>query len=280
MTIGKFFVVATPIGNQQDMTYRAVQVLDQADLILAEDTRRTGQLLSHYEIKTPMQSYHAFNEAKKIDTVLQLLAQGQQIALVSDAGTPLISDPGQRLVRALHDAQMSVEAIPGPCAAIAALSVSGLSTEDFRFLGFLPSTAASRRQLLQNLCEYPKTMVFYEAPHRMLATLQVLCDVMGETREVTIAKELTKTYQAVHLSTLRQSMLWLTDDPKRCQGEFVIVLSGCPSSEQTTELETLLQELLRELPLKQAVSIASRVTGVRRNEVYQQALALTKTESQ
>jgi 16S rRNA (cytidine1402-2'-O)-methyltransferase len=276
---GTLYIVATPIGNLQDMTLRGIAVLKQVDRIAAEDTRHARILLDHFDIKKPLLALHQFNEQKQSQAVLEALHQGESIALISDAGTPLISDPGFELVRDAKKAGVTVIPIPGPCALIAAISASGLPVHTFAFEGFLPPKAEARRKRLQTFLQESRTLVFYEAPHRLQASLEAMQEVFGGDREATIARELTKMHEEIitaPLGALVQRFVAASTVPR---GEVVIVLAGNTtpvSPSQQGAAEQVLEILLAELPLKQAVSLASRITGERRNLLYEMAIKHTK----
>lgn len=272
---GSLFVVATPIGNLQDITLRALEVLKTVDLIAAEDTRHTQRLLQHFTIKKPLISLHEYNETQKIKHILTLLTEGKQIALVTDAGTPLISDPGFHLVAALQAAHIKIVPIPGACAAICALSVSGLPTDRFTFEGFLPAKKSAVLEKLKLLTAEPRTIIFYEAPHRIEKTLALLIEVFGSERDACLARELTKIFETVHKNNLGNLFHWLKEHGEQCQGEFVILLAGAKENqapEKEHQLNDLLSTLLSELPLKQAVELATKITGQKKNKIYQMAL--------
>ncbi|MDG9670686.1 16S rRNA (cytidine(1402)-2'-O)-methyltransferase [Hahella sp. CR1] len=274
---GVLYIVATPIGNLDDMTPRAIAILKSVDLIAAEDTRHSGKLLSHFGVDAPMTSLHQFNEEAKTERLLSELAAGKSIALISDAGTPLISDPGFPLVRATREAGFAVTPVPGACALVAALSASGMPSERFVFEGFLPAKGSGRRGRLQELADEPRTMVFYESPHRILAMMEDLEAVMGAAREVVIARELTKTFETIKAGCVQEVKVWMLADGNQQRGEFVVLVKG-GRKEQGDSVEIkvsqLLQALLKELPVKKAAALASSLTGVGKNELYQQALAL------
>lgn len=271
---GCLFIVATPIGNLADMTWRAVEVLKTVDLIAAEDTRHSQYLLTHYGIKTPLISVHEHNEEQRIAELLPQLQAGKQIAFITDAGTPLISDPGGRLVQALHQADIRVSPIPGPCAAISALAVSGLPSQHFIFEGFLPAKQTARVHRLTELANETRTLIFYEAPHRIADLLADLIAVYGGERLATLAREMTKTFETIRQAELAVLQQWLQADPNQRKGEFVLVVQGAKPtlSSSDQELQRILGILLAELPLKQAVALATHITGAKRNHVYQLAL--------
>ncbi len=274
---GHLYLVATPIGNLADITLRALEILKSVDLIAAEDTRHSQFLLSHYEIKTNLLSLHEHNESQRVHQLLEHLKAGKNIALISDAGTPLISDPGYRLVAAAHEANIKVLPIPGACAAIAALVASGLSTEQFSFIGFLPSRGEARRKELLKLKLEPRTLVFYESTHRIVNLIELLIEVMGPDRIVTIARELTKKFETIHRARVAELGVWLMQDAMQQKGEFVVVVEGAasaPLDEKTQECQRVLGILLSELSLKQAVALTVQLTGHGRKLVYQLALEM------
>lgn len=268
------YVVATPLGNLGDLSPRAAQTLASVAMIAAEDTRHSRPLLDHYGIRTPLQALHEHNEAAQAARVIERLLQGEDVALISDAGTPAISDPGQRLVAAAHAAGISVVPLPGPCAAVAALSASGLPSARFAFEGFLPAKAAARREALSALKDEPRTLIFYEAPHRLLALLDDVADIFGD-RPLALAKELTKLHEAVIRGDAVGIKAWLLAEPGRERGEFALVVQGALAPVAPAEdIDALLGRLLAVLPLKQAVTAAVAVSGAPRNRVYRAALAL------
>lgn len=267
------YIVATPIGNLKDISLRALDILKSVDLIAAEDTRHSARLLDFYGIKTPLISLHEHNEQQRIAELLPQLQAGKQIALISDAGTPLISDPGAKLVQALREAKISVIPIPGACAAISALTVSGLPAGQFVFEGFLPTKGAERQKRLTELASESRTLIFYEAPHRIIEFIAQLIETCGGERLATVARELTKTFETIHHDTLAGLHQWLLDDPMQRKGEFVVVLAGAPAvPRDDQELQRILRILLAELPLKQSVALATTITGAKRNHVYNLAL--------
>ena len=271
---GSLFVVATPIGNLADITYRAVETLRSVDLIAVEDTRHSRKLLQNYAISTPVVAYHDHNEADRSAQLLERLLLGEDIAIISDAGTPLVSDPGYRLVRAAHDKGVSVVPVPGCCAAIAGLSASGLATDRFTFEGFLPRTGSARRKRLEQLRGESRTLVFYESAHRIKEMLDDLVDVVGPDRNATLARELTKQYETIRTASLSviRDMVVVESDQKK--GEFVVLVGGCDhhGREIVLDVVDVLKPLMVALPLKQAVALATQITGQKKNEVY--ALAL------
>lgn len=271
------YVVATPIGNLADISLRALEVLRAAGAIAAEDTRVTRRLLDHYGIRARLIAVHEHNEQRAAGEVLALLAGGAAVALVSDAGTPGISDPGARLVTAARAAGYTVQALPGANAAVAALSVSGFLAPHFLFYGFLPARAAARREALSALAPLPYTLVFYEAPHRVAACVDDLLTVLGPQRRVLLARELTKLFEETHTCTLAEAASWLAANPHRSQGEFVLVVEGAHASDSAAaDADKTLAALLEELPLKQAVALAAKITGAARNALYERALEMKR----
>ena len=274
---GCLYVVATPIGNLGDMGQRAIDVLSGADLIAAEDTRHSGRLLRHLGIQRPMLALHEHNERKRVDVVLERLGEGQQVALISDAGTPLISDPGYPLVRACHAAGYRVSPIPGPSALTAALSVAGLATDRFLFQGFLPRKGPARQALLEGCAGETATQVFYESSHRIVDTLAAMCRVFGNDRELALCRELSKLHEAVCLGPLGIQLARVKADANQRKGEFVLVLAGAPAARVAAgdRLDEALKVLLDEgLPVSQAAAIAGRLAGVGKNQAYRRALEL------
>lgn len=274
------YVVATPLGNLADLSPRAAQTLSAVAVIAAEDTRHSRPLLNHYGIRTPLLALHEHNEAAQATRLIERLRQGEDVALISDAGTPAISDPGQRLVAAAHAAGVSVVPMPGPCAAVAALCASGLPSARFAFEGFLPARAAARRAALSALVQEPRTLIFYEAPHRLLALLDDVATVFGD-RPTALAKELTKVHEAVINGDAASLKAWLLAEPGRERGEFVLIVQGAPQQAPASDdIDALLGRLLAVLPLKQAVTAAVAVTDAPRNRVYRRALALQAAPAQ
>lgn len=277
-TDATLYVVATPIGNLNDLSPRAQSTLGQVDWIAAEDTRNTGHLLRHLGIEKPLLSYHAHNERNASHLLLQKLQGGESIALVSDAGTPGISDPGAQVVAAALAAGIPVVPIPGPSAVVTLLSAAGFPPGPFLFYGFLPVKTGLRQRVLTTLNAQPWTLVFYEAPHRIQATLQALRDTLGGDRRVCIGRELTKLFETVHCSTLAQAIDWLACDPYHQKGEFVLAVEAAPPSppEETTQHDRLLRALLQQVSVGDAVRIAMQATGAGRNALYQRALWLAQ----
>ncbi|HET6726236.1 MAG TPA: 16S rRNA (cytidine(1402)-2'-O)-methyltransferase [Gammaproteobacteria bacterium] len=263
------YVVATPIGNLGDFSPRAREVLAAVDLIAAEDTRHSGKLLAHFGITAPRVSLHEHNERERSGELVERLKRGESVAIISDAGTPLISDPGLLLVRAVRSAGVPVYTVPGPCAFIAALSVSGLATDRFAFEGFLPSRPGARRQRLSDLANEERTLIFYESPHRIIAALDDMIAAFGADREGCIARELTKLYETVATGPLETLKAQAETESR---GEWVIIVAGS-APQPAADVERTLEILTAELPLKQAARLAARLTGAPRNEVYQLALS-------
>ncbi len=274
---GVLYVVATPIGNLQDLSPRALQVLRDVALIAAEDTRHSKKLLTHFGIATPLLSLHEHNERDVTGSILHKLNSGLDIALVSDAGTPLISDPGFHLVRAARQAGIRVAPVPGPAALVAALSVAGLPTDHFCFEGFLSSRQAARRQRLQALADHRATLVFYESSHRILASVADMADIFGHDREATLARELTKTFETILSGSLASLLAQLQADSQQQRGEFVVMVHGATPREDAVvdaAAEHVLSVLLSELPLKQAAALAAKITGLSKNVLYERGLQL------
>jgi 16S rRNA (cytidine1402-2'-O)-methyltransferase len=273
-------VVATPIGNLGDLSSRAREVLAAADLIAAEDTRRTGQLLNAIGVRAPLVSLHDYNEEARLEPLLQQLLAGKVIALVSDAGTPLLSDPGFGLVRAAAAAGVEVRAVPGASAITAALSIAGLATDRFAFEGFLPSRAGERRALLARLAAEPRTLVFFEAPHRIAAALADLAGSFGDQRAAVVTRELTKMHESVYRGTLQQLSVMAREDADLARGEITVVVAGA-APERTAGVDSALlsralQLLLQELPPARAAAIAAQLAGTTRSEAYELALKLRR----
>ncbi|HEY5718000.1 MAG TPA: 16S rRNA (cytidine(1402)-2'-O)-methyltransferase [Motiliproteus sp.] len=277
MSEAALYIVATPIGNLGDLSARALEVLRSVQLIAAEDTRHSARLMQHFGIGTPMWALHDHNERAQADRIVQRLQGGENIALISDAGTPLISDPGYHLVRRVREAGCRVIPVPGACAMVAALCASGVATDRFRFEGFLPAKAQARQQRLEALLQETATMVFYESPHRIMESLAALQQVFGEARYVVLARELTKTFETIHGDQLAALIPWIEADPNRQRGEFVLVVQGAeppPDDEMNPEALRVLTLLLDELSVKQAAALASKITGIKKKLLYQEALRL------
>ncbi|MGE5626338.1 MAG: 16S rRNA (cytidine(1402)-2'-O)-methyltransferase [Bacillota bacterium] len=273
---GVLYVVATPIGNLDDLSPRARRVLSEVHAVAAEDTRHSGALLKHFGIHTPLLSLHDHNEAERAGQLIPRLLAGDSIALVSDAGTPLISDPGFDLVRAARRAGVTVTPIPGASALVAALSVSGLPTDRFVFEGFLPAKASARRERLTALAGETRTLVFYESVHRLKESLEDMAAIFGAERSAVLARELTKLHEGVREAGLSALARWAATDPNAGKGEVVVVVSGAPGSGASdVEADRVLRFLLEELPVKQAASLAAAITGLNKNPLYQRALELS-----
>lgn len=274
---GILYIVATPIGNLGDMTQRAIDVLREVDLVAAEDTRHSQNLLTHFGINQRLVSCHEHNEEKQVARFLDLLEKGQSIALLSDAGTPLVSDPGYRIVRAAAEQGYRVVPLPGACAAIAALSVSGLATDRFLFAGFPSSKPAACKKQFEALAGESATLIFYESPRRLLATLEIALAVFGPDRPVVIARELTKVHESVARGRLQEVLATVQEDSNWERGEIVLLFAGHaevggPDSDREEQIRKVLKPLLQELPLKQAVGLTVKITGARKNEVYELAI--------
>jgi 16S rRNA (cytidine1402-2'-O)-methyltransferase len=272
---GVLYIVATPLGNLSDMSQRAIDTLQRVDLIAAEDTRHSKKLLVHFGIEKPMIAFHEHNERDRASEILTQLQAGRQIALISDAGTPLISDPGYHLVRQLHEAGIRVVPIPGPSAVITALCAAGLATDRFCFEGFLPSKPGARERYLAELARETRTLVFYETPHRLLETLRTMLSVFGPVRRMTLARELTKTFETIHQDTIAQIVSWVEANPEQQKGESVLIVEG--ATQQTSDRfevdsDKLLLTLLSCMSVKDAAHHAAQLTGQSKNELYQRAL--------
>ena len=276
------YVVATPLGNLRDITLRALDILASVDVIAAEDTRVTSKLLARHRIATRMLSLHAHNERRRAAEIVSLLGSGKSVALVSDAGTPAVSDPGAVLVRAVAQAGYVVVPVPGPSAVIAALSASGIAAPQWLFCGFLPAAATARRAALTRVSDYPGALVFYEAPHRIAATLDALVAVLGPERGLVVARELTKRFETIHRCRLGEGPAWLAADTDRARGEFVLIVDAPGATIQAGDdadaHDRMLSTLLAELPVAQAVRLAVKLTGAPRNRLYERALKLSKDD--
>ena len=274
---GILYIVATPIGNLQDITQRALDTFAQVDLIAAEDTRHSGLLLSHYGIKKPFFALHDHNEQEKAHILVDKLKQGSNIALISDAGTPLISDPGFHLVRQCREAGIRVVPLPGACAAITALCASGIASDRFCFEGFLPAKSKARKDKLENIAEEDRTLIFYESTHRILDTLEDMQSVLGEDRYIVLAREITKTWETITGNTIKNLREWLLEDPNRTKGEMVLIVEGKPKSDNNDEISPqavkALELIAEELPLKKAAAIVAELYGYKKNALYQFGLA-------
>ncbi|MBU6995279.1 16S rRNA (cytidine(1402)-2'-O)-methyltransferase [Ferrovum myxofaciens] len=276
---GTLYVVATPIGNLGDLTLRAIEVLRKVDLIAAEDTRTSRPLLDHFGIMAPLISLHQHNEREKAQLLIRKLQEGHSVALISDAGTPAISDPGARVVDEVLNAGGKVVPIPGVSAVTTLLSVAGMTCPQFYFHGFLPAKKGERQRQIQSLGNLDAVVVFYEAPHRILATLTVLAQEWGGARRVTLGRELTKRFETLHRSTLEEAVLWVQADPNQQRGEFVLAIEPAPVVVQAATAlepsqERWLAVLLTRLPVKEAVQLMGEATGLPRNQLYAEALRL------
>jgi len=276
MSEAVLYIVATPIGNLEDLTPRAQDVLQSVAIIAAEDTRHSARLMAHFNIKTPMISVHEHNERQRIDKIVELLSSGQSVALISDAGTPLISDPGFVIVRAVRDAGFKVSPVPGCCAFVAALSAAGLPSDRFIFEGFLPAKSGARQQVLEQFAEESRTVLFYESTHRIEDSVADMLQVFGEERFVVVARELTKTFETIHGAPVGELLEWLRADHNQRKGEFVVLVKGVESAARSdgldAEAERVLDILLSELSVKQASALAAQITGVKKKQLYQAAL--------
>lgn len=273
---GQLFIVATPIGNLADFSARAIEVLKSVDVIAAEDTRHSKYLLQHYAIQTSTISLHEHNEQQRSDALCQRLLAGESVALISDAGTPLISDPGYRLVTTVRDAGIRVIPVPGCCALITALSASGLASDRFSFEGFLPAKSSARKQVMESLKSDARTLIFYESPRRLLAALEDAVLIFGEQRQACLARELTKLHETIETRALVDLIDWVKADDNQQRGECVLLIEGSQNeaTADEQELSRLLKILLTELPVKKAAAIVANITGGSKNEAYQLALKL------
>ena len=270
------YIVATPIGNLDDITLRAIDTLKRVDLIAAEDTRHSGLLLQHLGIKAKLFSLHDHNEQEKAHVLIEKLQSGLSIALVSDAGTPLINDPGYHLVKACRENDIKVVPIPGACAAIAALSVAGLPSDKFIYEGFLPAKSKARQDSLVSLITEPRTMIFYESTHRLLETLKDMQTIFGADKQIVLAKELTKTWETIVSFPVNELIDWLNQDASRQKGEFVLIVAGYTESNKDIDPKAIntLKLLQKELPLKKAAAITAEIYGLKKNQLYQIGLNL------
>lgn len=270
------YIVATPIGNLDDITLRAINTLKSVDLIAAEDTRHSGLLLQHLGIKAKLFALHDHNEQEKAHVLIEKLKSGLSIALISDAGTPLINDPGYHLVKACRENNINVVPIPGACAAIAALSVAGLPSDKFCYEGFLPAKTKARQDYLTTLCEESRTMIFYESTHRLLDTLKDMQTVWGSDKHIVLAKELTKTWETIVSYPVNELIRWLQEDSTRQKGEFVLIVEGHSKTDNAIDAKvmTTLKLLVKELPLKKAAAITAEMYELKKNQLYQIGLSL------
>lgn len=270
------YVVATPIGNVGDISLRALHILSLVDAVACEDTRNTGHLLTRYGLSKKLIAAHQHNEREVAETLIRRLQAGERIALVSDAGTPAVSDPGARIVDAVRNAGLRVAPLPGASAAVTALSASGLLNDQFYFVGFLPAKSKQRATFLFNLKSVAATMVFYEAPHRIVETVEALTTTFESTRQVVFARELTKMFEEIHRCTLAEAHAWITTGANRQKGEFVVLLEGAPAAGDQDEIEAerILKILLQECSVKQAATLAAQITGQKKNALYDRALQM------
>ena len=279
MKKGALYIVATPIGNLNDISFRAVDILKQVDCIAAEDTRHSIRLLKHLNFEKPLIPLHEHNEREESVKLLKRIEAGESIAIISDAGTPLISDPGYHIVRLAHQNNIPVIPIPGPAALITALSASGLPTDRFSFEGFLPAKEVAKQKALELLAKEERTLIFYEAPHRVLETLQTMALVFGMDREATVARELTKTFESIKWGKLSEILEWINAHSDNQRGEFVIMVAGFKKQSEamlSPETEKLLKILLSELSVKQAAGLAAKITGISRSVLYEYCINLNK----
>lgn len=275
--MSELYVVATPIGNLSDISARAIEALKQVDLIACEDTRHSARLLNHLNIQKPLLSYHDHNETEQTRNLIGKLQAGQSIALISDAGTPLISDPGYQLVRQAHENNITVVPLPGPCALITALSASGLPSDRFTFEGFLPAKQQARLECLEKLKTEARTLIFYESTHRITASLEDMVKVFGSDRRAVVARELTKAFETLRGDELGNLSAWVKEDANQRKGEVVLLVRGAEAQDQDevrVEAEKILAILLEELPVKQAAQLAAKITGGKKNALYQMALEM------
>ena len=274
---GKLYIVATPIGNLSDISIRAVDILKNVDLVLAEDTRHSKKLFSHYEIDTPLKEFHEHNEKDKTEKVINEINAGQSIAMISDAGTPLISDPGYHLVSKAKKAGLNVVPVPGPSALIAAISSSGVASSSFTFFGFLPSKPVARLKLLQSKANLDETIVFYESPKRILSTLKDMLEVFGKSREVCLAKEITKSFETILTDKLPILIEYLESDSAHQKGEFVVLVSPADKIDRVeadSQLDKLLPILCAEMGASKAAKLAAKITGIDKKHCYKRASSL------
>ncbi|UYZ70655.1 16S rRNA (cytidine(1402)-2'-O)-methyltransferase [Moraxella bovis] len=273
---GILYIVATPIGNLNDMTARAIDTLKSVNVIACEDTRTSGKLLSFFNISTPTTAYHEHNADTQTARLIERLQSGQSVALISDAGTPLISDPGYRLVKACHDESITVVPIVGACAVIGALSVAGLPSDKFSFVGFLPAKQHGRIETLKAYQAHTETLIFYEAPHRITDCLSDMADVFGGEREATLCREISKTFETIKKLPLADLLEFVKNDSNQQRGEIVLVVAGNTQKEQKADYDDWLLAIAKELPPKKASAIVADVLGIKKSEVYDRLLILTQ----
>ena len=275
MSVPALYIVPTPIGNRLDMVPRAVDILQSVSLIAAEDMRHSKPLLEHFNIETPLLAYHDHSDERVVDNIMRRLQAGESVALISDAGTPLVSDPGYRIVDAAHTAGIAVIPIPGPCAAIVGLSAAGLPSDRFCFEGFLPAKSVARNKVLEALKDEERTLIFYEAPHRLLETVTAMADVFGVDRQAVLARELTKLFETIRRLPLAELRDWIAADGNQQRGECVLLVRGRVNKaegELSADARRILSILAAELPLKQAAQLAAQITGLKKNALYQAGL--------
>jgi len=270
----KLYIVATPLGNISDITYRAIDILKGVDLIAAEDTRHSGKLLSYYQISKPTFPLHDHNERQRGSVLIEKIKAGQSVALISDAGTPLISDPGYHLVNECREAGVDVVPVPGACAAITALSAAGLPSDRFSFEGFLPVKEKAKAEKLTALAEETQTMIFYESPRRIQDTVKHIINVMGSDRKLVIARELTKMFESYYVLPAGEMLDWLNQDTNHCRGEFVLMVAGASKEQGALSVEAIntLTLLKKELPLKKAAAITAEIHNLKKNDLYKWGL--------
>lgn len=272
---GTLFIVPTPIGNLEDITHRALRILAEVDLVAAEDTRHSQKLLQHYTIKTRLISLHDHNESQRAVQLIAKLNNGEDIALISDAGTPLISDPGYSLVSQCREQNITVVPLPGACAAITALSGSGLATDKFHFNGFLPVKQVAKTQALSALLRVTATTVFYESPRRILDTVKLIVECLGADRKIVVAREISKTFETFYSNTAQNTLDWMLSDANNQRGEFVLMIEGYQSIEEELPEQALklLKRLMQDLPLKKAAAITAEQFDLKKNALYQLGLS-------
>jgi len=270
----KLYIVATPLGNISDITYRAIDILKGVDLIAAEDTRHSGKLLSYYQISKPTFPLHDHNERQRGSVLIEKIKSGQSVALISDAGTPLISDPGYHLVNECREAGVDVVPVPGACAAITALSAAGLPSDRFSFEGFLPVKEKAKAEKLTGLAEETQTMIFYESPRRIQDTVKHIINIMGAERKLVIARELTKMFESYYVLPAGEMLDWLMQDANHCRGEFVLMVAGASKEQEALSVEAIktLTLLKKELPLKKAAAITAEIHHLKKNDLYKWGL--------
>lgn len=274
------YVIGTPIGNMGDISLRALHILEKVDAVACEDTRVTKKLLNTYGLDKELISAHQHNEREAAQKLVHRLENGERIALVSDAGTPAISDPGAKIVDSVRMAGLNIIPVPGPSAVVTALSASGLQDEHFLFIGFLPTKQTQRHDILQTLKNVPATLVIYEAPHRIRDTLKTLASIFEPSRQIVLAREITKLFEEIHRCPLSEALPWIDSQTNHQKGEFVLLIAGAISSTETPpETEHILSVLLEELPVSSAASLAAKITGAKRNTLYEMALQLQKKKT-